>query len=143
MSSPVQGSWPDIYYCLAVTVLFLWGALTNKRTGLSFVYAAGPCQRSFSRVRVLLDSRPYFTLSDLRLPFSAPPTTRRVTVEVFDAASTRGLSVAVNCSLHRIGTVHPLKTHQLLSNGYHGLLSGVSTNACPRNVRSIVAHSLL
>jgi hypothetical protein len=28
------------------------------------------------------DSRPYFTVSDLRLPFSSPPTTRRVTVEV-------------------------------------------------------------
>jgi hypothetical protein len=25
----------------------------------------------------------YFTVSDLRLPFSSPPTTRRVTVEVF------------------------------------------------------------
>jgi hypothetical protein len=31
----------------------------------------------------------YFTISDLRLPFSSPPTTRRVTVEVFDPASTR------------------------------------------------------
>jgi hypothetical protein len=27
----------------------------------------------------------------LRLPFSSPPTTRRVTVEVFDPASTRGM----------------------------------------------------
>jgi hypothetical protein len=35
--------------------------------------------------------RPYFTVSDLRLPFSSPPTTRRVTVEVFDPASTRGI----------------------------------------------------
>jgi hypothetical protein len=32
---------------------------------------------------------PYFTVSDLRVPFSSPPTTRRVTVEVFDPASTR------------------------------------------------------
>jgi hypothetical protein len=31
----------------------------------------------------------YFTVSDLRLPFSSPPTIRRVTVEVFDPASTR------------------------------------------------------
>jgi hypothetical protein len=30
-----------------------------------------------------------FTLSDSRLPFSSPPSTRRVTVEVFDPASTR------------------------------------------------------
>jgi hypothetical protein len=58
--------------------------------GLSFVYAAGPCQRSLSRVRVPRDSRPYFTVSDLRLPFSSPPTTRRVMVEVFDSAFTHG-----------------------------------------------------
>jgi hypothetical protein len=42
-----------------------------------------------SQVRVPWDSRSYFTVSDLKLPFSSPPTTRRVTVEVFDPASTR------------------------------------------------------
>jgi hypothetical protein len=68
---------------------FLWGAISDERTGLSFVYAACPCQRSLSWVRVPCDSRPYFTVSDLRLPFSSPPTTRRVTVEVFDPASTQ------------------------------------------------------
>jgi hypothetical protein len=92
VSNPIWGSWPDIYNCLTITVLFLWGALSDERTGLSFVYAAGPCQRNLSRVRVSWDSRPYFTVSDLRLPVSSPPTTRRTTVEVFDPASTRGLS---------------------------------------------------
>jgi hypothetical protein len=29
------------YYYLTVTVLFLWGALSDERTGLSFVYTAG------------------------------------------------------------------------------------------------------
>jgi hypothetical protein len=45
--------------------------------------------------------RPYFTVSDLRLPFSSPPTTRRVTVEVFDSASTRvtGLRLKVKVIL--------------------------------------------
>jgi hypothetical protein len=61
---------------------FLWGALSDERTGLSLIYAAGSCQSSLSWVRVPLDSRPYFTVSDLRLPFLSPPTTRRVTVEV-------------------------------------------------------------
>jgi hypothetical protein len=51
--------------------------------------AAGPCQRSLPRVWVPWDSRPYFTVSDLRLSFLSPPTTRRVTVEVFDSTSTR------------------------------------------------------
>jgi hypothetical protein len=32
---------------------------------------------------------PYFTVSVLRLPFSSPPTSHRVTVEVFNPASTR------------------------------------------------------
>jgi hypothetical protein len=154
VSSAIWGSSPDIYYCLIVTVLLLWGALSYERTGLSFirvsnpywvwvwvmlrptvsrsvclgikhpsgaydqiflpfgirltvtflipwvalsdertglsyVCAAGPCQRRLSRVLVPWDLRPYFTVSVLRLPFLSPPTTRRVTVEVFDPTSTR------------------------------------------------------
>jgi hypothetical protein len=84
--------------------------------GMSFTIAAGPRQRSHSWVRVPWDSFPHFTLSDSRLPqpagpgpssfipqeeggpvipprhwvpFSSPPTTRRVTVEVFDPAFIR------------------------------------------------------
>jgi hypothetical protein len=84
------GAYDQIFNtCVTVMVLFLWGALSDERSGLSFVCAAGPCQRSLSRVRVPWDLRQYFTVSDLRLPFSSPPTTRRVTVEVFDPASTR------------------------------------------------------
>jgi hypothetical protein len=83
------GAYDQIFVtCVTVTVLFLWGALSDERSGLSFVYAADPCQRSLSRVRVPWDFRPYFTVSHLRLPYSSPPTTRRVTVEVFDPAST-------------------------------------------------------
>jgi hypothetical protein len=93
--APIRGLRPDFYFRtengihLTVTFLNPWGALSNERTGLSFVCAADPCQRSLSRVIVPWDLRPYFTVSDLRLPFSPPPTTRRVTVEVFDPASTR------------------------------------------------------
>jgi hypothetical protein len=60
-----------IITCVTVTVLFLWGALSDERTGLSFLCAAGPCQRSLSRVRVPWELRPYFTVSYLRLPFSS------------------------------------------------------------------------
>jgi uracil-DNA glycosylase len=74
---------------LTVPVLFFWGALSDERTGLSFVSAAGPRQRNLSLVLVPWDSRSYFTVSDLRLPFPSPPTTRRFTVEVFEPASTR------------------------------------------------------
>jgi hypothetical protein len=67
----------------------IWGALSDERTGLSFAVATGLRQRSHFLVRVSYDSWPYFTVSDSRLPFSSPPTTRRVTVDVFDPASTR------------------------------------------------------
>jgi hypothetical protein len=78
VSSPIWGSWPDISYPLTVTISF------DERTGLSFVYAVAPRQRSLYWVRLPWNSWPYFTLSDSRLPFSSPPMTRRVTVEVFD-----------------------------------------------------------
>jgi hypothetical protein len=64
------------YYSSIVTVLFLWGTLSDERTGLSFVYAAGPRQRSLSRVRVPWYLWPSFIISDLILPFSSPPATR-------------------------------------------------------------------
>jgi hypothetical protein len=91
----IRGLRPDFYcrteYGIRLTVTFLipWGALSDERTCLSFVCAPGPCQRSLSRVLVPWDLRPYFTVSDLRLPFSSPPTTRRLMVEVFDPTSTR------------------------------------------------------
>jgi hypothetical protein len=82
------GAYDQIFItCVTVSVLFLMGALFDERSGLSLLYAAGPCQRSLSRVRVPWDLRSYFTVSDLRLAFSSPPTTRRVMVEVFDPAS--------------------------------------------------------
>jgi hypothetical protein len=84
--------------------LDLWGALSNERTGLSFLYAACPRQRSLSRVGVPWDSWPSFTVSDLRLPFSSPPTTRRVTVEVFAPASTRAM---VTSAILRISYYSP------------------------------------
>jgi hypothetical protein len=74
---------------------FCVGALSHEKTGLSFVYAAGPCQRSPSRVRVPCYSRPYITVSNLGLPFSSPPTTRRVMVEVFEPASTRAVIILI------------------------------------------------
>jgi hypothetical protein len=89
--APIWGLGPDFYYCRTVSGLLIWGALSDERTNRSFTVAAGSRQRSHSQVQVPWDSRPYFTVSDSRLPFSSPPATRRVTVEVFDPASTRDL----------------------------------------------------
>jgi hypothetical protein len=91
--APIRGLRSDFYYRRAVAGLLMWGALSDETTGLSFTIAAVSSQRSHSRVRVPWGSRPYFTVSDLRLPFSSPPRTRRVTVEVFDPASTRVLNI--------------------------------------------------
>jgi hypothetical protein len=68
----------------------MWSAHSDERTDLSFTTAAGPCQRSHSRVRVSWDSCSYFAVSDSRHLFSSPPMTRKDMVEVFDPASTRG-----------------------------------------------------
>jgi hypothetical protein len=87
--APIWGLQPDFYYCQTVAGLLMWGALSDVRTGLSFTIAAGPRQRSHFQVRVPWDSWPHFIVSDLRLPCLSPSKTRRVTVEVFDLASTR------------------------------------------------------
>jgi hypothetical protein len=78
----------------------LWGALSDERTGLSFVYAAGslPVQ-SFSGPSLLGLATIFYCLR-FETSFSSPLTTRRVTVEVFDSASTRGLDLHSRmCSL--------------------------------------------
>jgi hypothetical protein len=43
---------PDVYYCQTVAGLLMWGVLSDEKTGLSFVIAAGPRKRNHSRVRV-------------------------------------------------------------------------------------------
>jgi hypothetical protein len=89
------GLQPDFYYYQTVAGLLIWDALSDERKGLSFKTAAGPRQRCHSRAWVPCDSRPHFTVSYSRLPFSSPPTIRRATVEVFYPASTRELSLPI------------------------------------------------
>jgi hypothetical protein len=96
---PPSGAHDQIFFTLWHLRSCFVGRPSDKRTGLSFVYGADPCQRGLSRVRVPWNSRPYFTVSDSRLPFSSPPTTRRVTVEGFDPASTRVSNYLILSSL--------------------------------------------
>jgi hypothetical protein len=77
-------------------------SLLSVSYGLDFVgwplwRKDGPvlCQRSLSRAWVPWESRPYFTVSHLRLPFSSHSTTRRVTVEALDPASEGGNSFTI------------------------------------------------
>jgi hypothetical protein len=84
----------------------MWGALSDERTSLSFTISAGPRQRSHSRVRVPCYSRPYFTVPDSRLPFSPPPTTCSVTVEVFYLSLSLMLRPTVSL-LVCLGIMHP------------------------------------
>jgi hypothetical protein len=71
--APIWGLGPDICYSLTITVVFVGRPLS------------GPRQGSPSWVRGPLVSR-YFTVSDLRLPVSSSPATRRVTLEGISAA---------------------------------------------------------
>jgi hypothetical protein len=54
--APIWGLRQDFYYCQTVAGLLMWDTLTDERTDLSFTIAAGPRQRSHSRVRVPWDS---------------------------------------------------------------------------------------
>jgi hypothetical protein len=68
-----SGAYDQVFLtCVTVTGVFLWGALSDERSGLSFLYAAGPCPRSLSRIQVPWDLRPYFTVSHLRLRHRLP-----------------------------------------------------------------------
>jgi hypothetical protein len=110
--APIWGLRPDLCYRQTVAGLFMWGAASDERTGLSFTTAADLRQRSHSRVRVPWHSWPYFTVSDSRLPFSSPPTTRRVTVEVFDPACTR-VSYGLVTALRVITFREPIRDERL------------------------------
>jgi hypothetical protein len=87
-----------------ITVWQLWScfcgapSLTRGQVCLFYMLLA-LASAGLSRVRVPWDSQPYFTVSDLRLLFSSPPTTCRPTVEVFDPASTGVWNTKVKVTL--------------------------------------------
>jgi hypothetical protein len=84
--APIWGLRPDLYYLYDNYGLILVGRPLWREDGSDFYICcwALPAQSFFGHIW------PYFSVSHLRLPFSSSPTTRRVTVEVFDPASTRG-----------------------------------------------------
>jgi hypothetical protein len=145
-----SGAYDQICNSLTVAGLLIWGALSDERTGLSFTIAAGSCQRSVSRVRVPWDSQPYFTVSDLRLLFLSPPTTRRVTVEVFDPASTRvnALHITSWHGQHRkhrsVVTLVSVTTETCLPNRCLETvcITPVLFRALPSNGRCLQSHCL-
>jgi hypothetical protein len=92
--APFWGLRPDLDYWQTFADLLMWGVLSDERTDLSFAIATWSGLRSHSRVWVPWDSRPHFIVSDSRLPDLSPPTTRRVSVDVFDHASTRVMSIS-------------------------------------------------
>jgi hypothetical protein len=95
---PIWGLRPVLYYCQTVSGLFVWDALSEERTDLSFTFTAGPRQRSHLRVQIPWNSWPYITVSDSRLLFPSPPTTRRTTVEVLTPPP-HGMSSMISLSL--------------------------------------------
>jgi hypothetical protein len=71
--APIWGLRPDLYYLCDSYGLVLVGRPLWRDVESVFLCAAGPCQRSLYQVRVSWGLRPYFTVSDLRIPFSSPP----------------------------------------------------------------------
>jgi hypothetical protein len=70
-----SGAYDQIFItCLTVTVMFLWGALSDERTGLS-----GPCQRNLSLDHILLSQiwdfpfRRLLRLAGSQWRYSIPP----------------------------------------------------------------------
>jgi hypothetical protein len=99
VSIPIWGSWPDIYCCFDSYGLVFCGApsLTRGRVcllGTLLALASAVFLRSES-----LGVRDHILLSQIwDFPvFLLPHTTRRVTVEVFDPASTRVWTDQINC----------------------------------------------
>jgi hypothetical protein len=87
--APVRGLRPDLNYCLTVAGLLIWApSLTRGQVCRLQLLLASPAQL-FSEPSPVGLVAIFCTVSDSRLPFSSPPTTRRVTMEVFDPASTR------------------------------------------------------
>jgi hypothetical protein len=55
--APILGPRPDFCYCQTVAGLLTWGALSDEKTGLSFIIAAGSRQRkSFSGLAVYCEN---------------------------------------------------------------------------------------
>jgi hypothetical protein len=137
--TPVWDLRPDFYYCQTVASLLMWGALSDERTDLSFPIAPGPRQRSHFRVRLPWDSWPYFTVSDSKLPFSSPPITGRVTVEVLDPASTRE-SESITCPF--ISRCEPNTEHHLQQSVCHYLFHPLLRNVCQYLGNALISTSV-
>jgi hypothetical protein len=58
VSSPGWGSWPDVSSSLELTVLSMWGALYDERSGLSFVIVGSISPLSFVQLFTILLLKP-------------------------------------------------------------------------------------
>jgi hypothetical protein len=96
--APIRGLRPEFFFPFGIRntsdsyVLYSVGRPLWREDGSVFCMCRWTLPAKSFSVVVPWDFRSYFTVSDLRLPFSSPPTTRRVTVEVFDPASIRVLN---------------------------------------------------
>jgi hypothetical protein len=94
------------------------GALSLTRGRVRhFTIAAGARQRSHSRVLVPWDSRPYFTVSDSRLPFSSPLTTRRARWK-YSTPPSHGRTHSLNFRLVRLITLCADRIENTASNSF-------------------------
>jgi hypothetical protein len=86
-----SGAYDQIFIIVRQLLLCLYGALSLTRERVSRLLCCwSSTVQSFSGP-ISVAPVTIFSVSDSRLPFPSPPTTRRATVEVFDPTSTRDL----------------------------------------------------
>jgi hypothetical protein len=94
--SPVSlGVEPHLGLMTRYLLLFdSYGLVFNEKTGLTLYMLLVLASAVFLGSESLGTRRPYLTVSNLTVPFSYPPTTRRVTMEVSDPELDRSTDIA-------------------------------------------------
>jgi hypothetical protein len=139
-----SGAYDQIFFFVRNTpdshVLDSVGRPLWQEGGSVFCMCRWPLPAQSFSVLIPWDLRPHFTVSDLRLPFSSPPTIRRVTVEVFDPASTRVSPVLAHASCLILVKLRGARKKTLflyvsISNNFWGINLLVSRNKLVKNSR--------
>jgi hypothetical protein len=144
ISRPVWDPWPD-FYCQIVAGLLMWAPFLTSGQAYYLQLLLGNASAVFLG-RVLQDSWPYFTLSNLRLSQPERTGVRMLTPRImvaqfyFEALS---FSHSIHSLYPSCFPVHQISIYNLEPRRNHGLLfSSCTHDRLPSNGRCTVACSL-
>jgi hypothetical protein len=118
VSRPVRGLRPDLYYLCDSCGLVLVGRPLWREVGSVFCMCCWPLPAQYFSGPSPLGLETIFYCLRFETSFSSPPTTRRVTVEVFDSTSIRVIpsNLSYNrSSLYRFLTDHTENTSHVIA----------------------------